>query len=171
MAMKVCPAFPKTPVSLGLTIRFFSVISSILILGVVPLCRGTVGVFYSPRRPGWYYHWITYESWYSIKQRNRTFFFFVTLTCFFLFYSSFYPFILGRERASLSFILFSVFFFFAFLHFFTFYLFSILSFPASATIFILSWNHISVCKQMINIKKNYKYWMTLLETISLCANK
>ena len=128
MAMKVCPAFLKTPVSLGLTIRFFSVISSILILGVVPLCRGTVGVFYSPRRPGWYYHWITYESWYSIKQRNRTFFFrnSYLLFSFLFFLLSIY----SREGESLTFF-YSVFCFFllcfpSFLYF-LFVLYSFLS--------------------------------------------
>ena len=34
------------------TIRLFSVISTTLVGGLLPFCRGEVGVFYSPRRLG-----------------------------------------------------------------------------------------------------------------------
>ena len=42
MVMKGCSAFPKTPSSLGFHHRIRG--------GVLPLCRGTVNVFYSPSR-------------------------------------------------------------------------------------------------------------------------
>ena len=49
MAMKGYSTFPKAPALLDLTIRLFSVISRTLVGGgVLPLCRGAVGVFYSP---------------------------------------------------------------------------------------------------------------------------
>ena len=50
MAMKRCSAFPKLQHYWSLTIRLFSVISghSLGRGGVLPFCRGAVGVFYSP---------------------------------------------------------------------------------------------------------------------------
>ena len=53
MAMKGCSAFPKLQHHWNPTIRLFSVISNTPIgRGVLTLCRGAVGVFYSPSRLG-----------------------------------------------------------------------------------------------------------------------
>ena len=49
MAMKGCSAFPKAPALL----ESFSVISRILVRGVLSLCRDSVGVFNRPKRLNW----------------------------------------------------------------------------------------------------------------------
>ena len=33
-----------------------------------------------------------------------------------------------------------------------------------------TWNHLTVCKQMINIKKNYLCWIAILKTTKMYAN-
>ena len=54
MAMKGYSAFPKAPTLLEpLTIRLFSAISRTLVGGVLPLCKGAVGVFYSTPPADW----------------------------------------------------------------------------------------------------------------------
>ena len=52
MAMKGYCTFPKTQHHWNLTIRLFSVISRTLTGGILPLCRGAVGVFYCASRLG-----------------------------------------------------------------------------------------------------------------------
>ena len=49
---RVIPHSPKIQNYWSLTIRLFSVITRTLLEWVLPLCRGAVGVIYSPSRPG-----------------------------------------------------------------------------------------------------------------------
>ena len=58
MALRGCPHSPKSQHHWDLTIRLFSVILRTLIVGVLPLCRGEVGVFYI-------------IIWYGSKVRER----------------------------------------------------------------------------------------------------